>query len=210
MKSAVREDAKVVRSSRLGPQDLVHTPQNTLALPAGAEGGGRVAGHPQPVRVVVHRAKLRVLAQLGQTDQLLVKSCVLLDLVAAAWYLHFYPILLLLLEKVVLLVSLVVGLPGWGVPRSGSQLARHGGVRSRVGGRVRPAAASQAGIGPETSGSVRISACVVGETRVPFQTAGWGSSVQKTTAKVEVGTIYGFERRGPTPMSLRSVSAYFG
>lgn len=168
---AVRE-AEVVRCTGLRPEDLVDGAEHALPLTARAEGGGGVACNPQPVGVVVHCPQFGIFSELRESYQLLVEPRILLYLMSPPRYFHLYPILLLLLEKMMFLVCLVVTAKGRGVPRACAQLAGHGGVGPGVVGGVVVVVGPL--VGPRQA--VRIRGAVV-EAGVPLQPAGARAAV---------------------------------
>ena len=123
----------------LRPEDLVHRPEDAVALPPGTGGLAGVAGQSEALvvvivvvvvmRVVVRSvrslpANLGVLPQLGQPDELLVQPGVFLDLMSAAGDLHFDSVFLLLFKEI-MFALLVVASKRRRMPGSGAHLAAH-------------------------------------------------------------------------------------
>ena len=112
----------------LRPENLVHRPEDTVALPPRTGSLIVVAGQSEALVVMVvvtFSANLGVLPQLGEADELLVKAGVLLDLMSSARNLHFDSVLFLLLEEVVLPL-LVIACKRRGMPGPGAEFAAHG------------------------------------------------------------------------------------
>ena len=112
----------------LRPEDLVHRPEDTVALPPGTGSLIVVAGQPEALVVVVvvtFSANLGVLPQLGQSDQLLVESGVFLDLMTTPCNLHFDSVFLLLFKEI-MFALLIVTSKRRRMPGSGAHLAAHG------------------------------------------------------------------------------------
>ena len=112
----------------LRPENLVHRPEDTVALPPGTGSLIVVAGQSEALVVMVvvtFSANLGVLPQLGESDQLLVESGVLLDLMTAPCDLHFDSIFLLLFKEM-MFTLLIVASKRRRMPGSGAHLAAHG------------------------------------------------------------------------------------
>ena len=112
----------------LRPENLVHRPEDAVALPPGTGSLVVVAGQSEALVVMVvvtFSANLGVLPQLGESDQLLVESGVLLDLMTAPRDLHFDSVFLLLFKEM-MFTLLIVASKRRRMPGSGAHLAAHG------------------------------------------------------------------------------------
>ena len=115
----------------LRPENLVHRPEDAVALPPGTGSLTGVAGQAEALVVVIVMvvvtlpANLGVFPQLGESDQLLMESGVFLYLMSAPCDLHFDSVFLLLFKEI-MFTLLIVASKRRRMPGSGAHLAAHG------------------------------------------------------------------------------------
>ena len=115
----------------LRPENLVHRPEDAVALPPGTGSLTGVAGQAEALVVMVVMvvvtlpANLGVFPQFGESDQLLVEPGVFLNLMSPPCDLHFDSIFLLLFKEM-MFTLLIVASKRRRMPGSGAHLAAHG------------------------------------------------------------------------------------